>query len=298
MSQYLNLKPVELSSLSAKATASIRIKGRLLLPKYDGCFVIFLFLDGVCQKVLSRDGKTVRSMAHIATDLPKVYPWLDESRGEIAILGEAWSPSKTFKENSGAFRRHTTQTDLGFAPFDVVFWKGTTEAPELHSGIQYRDRLNALTNGRSDAAASTLVFRPVPLECEDYDQAIRYAQHLKAHGNYDGAVLSNPDATYAVSNGSKGEFLKIKPLLSHSLKVTGVTTSVGEKTGRPTGAVVVRWKEGRHFKVGTGFSEAEQADLFQFVGKVIEVSAMGEYPDGALREPRFMGVRDDAKAEF
>ena len=296
MSQYLNLKPVEFSSLSAKAQAKINWEGRIAMPKYDGCFAIFLFEHGNCVGILSRDGKPVRSMAHIAADLPTAYPDLT-TEGYVAILGEAWSPTMTFADNSGAFRRHSMQAQLGFAPFDFVYWSGSADAPVLSSPLPYRSRLKWLEN-RATAGAATMIFRPIPTTVRSEEDAVYYAQHLKKVGNYDGAVVSDPDAPYVVSNGSAGEFLKIKPLVSYSLVVLDAEQSVGEKTGRPTGAVLVRWKDGRTFKVGTGFSEAEQADLSTFVGKVIEVSAMGEYPGGALREPRYCGIRDDVVPDF
>jgi len=295
MSQYLNLKPVEFDKLSAKAKAKINLAGRMMLPKYDGCFCIFVYEDGVPLAVLSRDGKLVRSMEHIHCDLLRRYPWIgSQGFGKVAILGEAWSPSKDFAENSGAFRRHSTQHDLGFAPFDAVLWEGTALAPKLYSPMPYRDRLRMLGHEYAHPGPF-LIHTPTPVVCEGAEHAERYARHLKAHGSYDGAIISDPDAVYLVSNGSAGEFLKIKPLLSFSLMVTGIVTDVGEKTGRPTGALVVRFKNTKGSKVATGLSEEQQANLEQFIGKIIEVQCMSVYPGefGKMREPRFVGVRDD-----
>lgn len=289
MSTYLNLKPVDFDKLSTKRQAAVTWPGRILLPKYDGCLALVFFRYGKLLAIMSRDGKLVKSMDHIAEDLLLRYPMLAETKA-VCIIGEAWSPGKEFADLSGTFRRQSPQRHLGFAPFDVVqFSWEMPGVPQLFSGRSYRDRLSLLEDARQIAC---LVFPPLPVICESKEHAERYAQNLKDMGGYDGAVASDPDAIYEVSDG-KGEFLKIKPLLSYTLECTGYEASVGEKTGRPTVALVVRFKGGT-CKVGTGLSEAEQANPEQFVGKLIEVECMGVYPgDGKMREPRFKGVRND-----
>jgi ATP-dependent DNA ligase len=295
MSQYLNLKPVELKNLSAKARATINFTGRLVLPKYDGCFAMFLYKDGQFVTALSRDGKPVRSMQHIADDLPRRYPWIveDAAMGNCAILGEAWSPGREFSELSGMFRRHANQPDLGFAPFDVTDWGGSPEEPQLFNPLPYSERLSYL-GAEYAKPGPFLIHTPVVWTASDGDEIERYARRLKATGGYDGAISSDPNAPYVVSNGSKGEFIKHKPLQSFSLECVGYEEATGEKTGRATCALIVRFKGGT-CKVGTGLTEEQQANPGQFVGKIIEVACMAVYPGefGMMREPRFLGIRDD-----
>ena len=297
MAKYLNLKPVEFANLSAKRQAAVQWKGRLMLPKYDGCLALVYIRDGKLDKIVSRDNKPVRSMDHIFADLCLRYPWVTEVPF-ACFLGEAWIPGRTFAELSGMFRRHSPQHALGFAPFDFIARE--KETGELYSPLSYARRLEWLTDSRPGLCA---VHAPTPVECEDEAHAWRYANYLKKLGGYDGAVVSDPDAPYVVSDGY-GEFLKIKPLQSFSLEVVAVVAAVGDKTGRTTCALMVRFKD-TACGVGTGFSNEQAARWVAspslIVGTIIEVACMGVYdgPLGMMREPRFVGVRDDViKADY
>lgn len=300
MAKYLNLKPIDFDNLSAKRQAAVKWEGRILLPKYDGCFCIVGMDNGEPRFVLSRDAKPVRSMDHIYEDIRLRYPHL-QNMGRAAVLGEAWKPGTEFKDISGSFRRHSPQRDLGLAVFDVVSWEGDVpEGPRLHSHLTYRERLSLLQDARPGLCN---VFPPLPLTCDSRDHAERFARNCKALGSYDGAVAADPDASYTVSDGKAGEFLKVKPLMSFSLEVIGVLQSTGEKTGRDTVALQVRFK-GKPCGVGTGFDFATGKEWMQnpqnIMGKIIEVQCMGVYPgdDGMMREPRYCGIRDDATADY
>ena len=304
MSQYLNLKPVEYSNLSAKAQAAIKWEGRYLLPKWDGCMCLIGFFDGKPDFILSRDGKPVRSMEHMYGDLLRRWPSIATSKGGVCFLGEAWIPNAAFKDISGTFRRHSAQPALHFAVFDVVHYvrEADNGEPKLWSDWSYDRRLRWLSHFSNTEAAGHAFFK-WPLMCQGEAHAVTYAKNLKALGGYDGCIASDPHATYAPGSGSSGEFLKVKPLQSFTLKVMAVTSSTGIKTGRPTVALQVLFKDGL-CGVGTGFSH-EQAVAWteqpsSVIGTMIEVECMGVYDglSGMMREPRFVGFRHDAKADY
>lgn len=300
MAKYINLKPIAFEDLSAKRRAAVQWPGRILLPKYDGCLALVFFRNGEPAGILSRDGNPSKSMDHIYEDLLIKYPGLRSDRGDVCVLGEAWTPGKEFAEISGTFRRQSPQPQLGFAPFDIVDVTWAADGtPLLHSDTPYRERLDFLAHDRS--GFTTMVFPPRPHDCENEAQAIKYAANLKAMGGYDGAIAGDPDAAYVVSDGM-GEFLKLKPLQSFSLRVLRLDVGVGEKTGKATGALVVRFKSGE-CGVGTGFDADTLAgwitDPSAIVGKIIEVACMGVYagPNGMMREPRYLGIRNDVLKE-
>lgn len=285
MTKYLNLKPVEFDNLSAKVQAAFKWQGRLLLPKFDGCFAMVCFWDGQPDFILSREGKEATSMRHIYEQLIEAHAWLKTTKGGVAFLGEAWTPDLEFKVISGLFRRDANQANLGFVPFDVVnYTLDDEELPVLTSQIPYRSRLASL--GIS------------PLECTSREHAVQYAKALKAAGGYDGAIVSDPNATYTPGSGSCGSFVKVKPLQSFTLEVLGIEAAKGAKTGRDTVALVTRFKTGT-CKVGTGFTPAEAAlwvaNPDYVVGNYAEVECMGvhEGPSGLMREPRLVGWRTD-----
>lgn len=292
MSQYIVLKPTEIDKLSAKRKAAVSWEGRLVLPKYDGCFAVFLFEDGKMVRVCSRDNKNVMSMDHLAEDLMYSYPAVSE--GRFAFLGEAWIKGKEFGEISGTFRRQRPQPQLQFAPFDLVHWDGDVMHPELFASAPYKERLRWLRPERT----TCMIHPPLPITVHSEAAAWKLAKQYKnSPDGYDGAIAADPDAPYVVSDGL-GEFLKLKPLQTFTLEVVGIDGGVGERTGRTTASLVVRFKTGR-CGVGTGFSNDDAADFVarphSYLGRFAEVACMGVYPgaDGMMREPRFIGWRTD-----
>ena len=287
MSEYLNLKPVEFDKLSAKAQAAFKWEGRVLMPKFDGCFAMVCFWNGQEDFILSREGTEVTSMRHVHDQLHEAHPWLRDSKGGVAFLGEAWSPGMEFKKISGLFRRDANQAALGFVPFDLVSYtidEHRHDLPVLASEFPYLKRLTKLGIA--------------PTVCTSRDHAIQYAQRLKNHGGFDGAVVGDPSATYTPGSGRCGSFIKVKPLQSFTLEVVGIEAAKGAVTGRDTVALVVRFKE-TTCKVGTGFTPDEAAawvaDPALIVGRLVEVGCMAVYsgPTGLMREPRMYGVRFD-----
>lgn len=296
--KYLNLKPVEFDALGKRTQQAFRWEGRILLPKYDGCFAMVAFWNGKPSYVMSRTGEDVKSMGHIGDELLSVYPWLASSQGGVMVLGEAWIPGEEFSIIGGIFRRQRPQLQIGFAPFDLVHYHHDDDDnfPTLYSEDPYRQRVNMLRRGPLDT--SRMIFPPVPVTCESRDYAEGYARQYKAMGGYDGAICSDPNATYTPGAGKGGEFIKLKPLLSYSVECIGYVKDIGEKTGRDTCALEVRVRDGKTCKVATGLTEDQQANPEQFVGRTIEVEVMGWTSGGLFREPRFKGVRDDATPDF
>ena len=182
----------------------------------------------------------------------------------------------------GLFRRHTSDSRLQLKVFNGYFLAGRgqryeTRTADISQALYYVPLLYTHMAARSQAF--------------NLEHATTMARFWQA-GGYDGVVLHHIDAPY-FQGRAKYESVKIKPLLSYDLEVVGVNAAVGEKTGRATCALVCRWKDGGVQEVATGLSHAEQASPEQFLGKIIEVRAMGLTADGKLREPRFCGVRED-----
>lgn len=82
------------------------------------------------------------------------------------------------------------------------------------------------------------------------------------------------------------EPLKVKPVETYDVKVVGMIAGRGKHEGR-MGALVTPMGD-----VGTGFTDADRARR-SWVGKTIEVAALGLTPGGKFRHPRFVRVRFD-----
>ena len=309
MPAYIVHKAVELSALSQAKQADATVSDWIISPKYDGCHAVFLFDHGALVNVLSRSGETVRSMPHIAQSLLDNYPL---GLNRIAVCGEAWILGKEFNEVSGAFRRHAPQPQLGFVPFDLVpfdYADDTTSGLPVLLGqyenrpypTTYRNRLSPLA--RTLGRVPGLIYTPrwITLENTSLSAALvaatHYAQFHKGRTDsfFDGAMLARADGKYIVGSGKGGEFIKVKPLISYTVTVTGAGLDFGTKTGKNTASLKFVL-DGMEQKVSTGLTQ-QQVDEITAVGWVgyrIEVEAMGLTSNGMLREPRFKGVRTDA----
>jgi hypothetical protein len=304
VADYIVHKAIELDALSKKLQADIENHEYILSPKYDGCHVIFLFDKGRFVAARSRTDETVHSMDHIGRSLLDHYPeYLAFSK--VAIMGEAWIPGVEFSEISGTFRRHAPQPHLGFVPFDTVTWRmdqaedGRPVLGEFHHIKEgplkdtrtYSERLAALRN-RHDMVS--LVHAPAAwgIKGNVLATATSEAKRYKELGGYDGCILARRDGRYQVGAGKGGEFIKIKPLISHTVKVNALFPDRGEKTGKNTLALGFTFN-GLGQKVSTGLTQAEIDDPHRFLGKMIEVEAMGLTVNGLLREPRYKGIRTD-----
>ena len=306
---YIVHKAIELANLSDKALAAITEDTWIVSPKYDGCHAIFCFDEGKHVATYSRSGEVVTSMPHIARSLLDIYPI---ESGRVAICGEAWMVGEEFNVVSGAFRRHAPQPQLQFVPFDIVPFDYNDEQasglPVLLGQLNhrlypapYRKRIGSLLNRRGAIPSQVLMPRYYVIQAtlaEAYESASATAKVNKARPDsfFDGAVLAQANGTYIVGSGKGGEFIKVKPLLSETVKVTAVISDIGGKTGKNT--CVLCFDLGGHIqKVSTGLTQA-QADEYtmypeNIIDKHIEVEAMGYTPKGLLREPRFKGIRTD-----
>ena len=302
MADYIVHKAVELSALSKKLREDTTKRAWVISPKYDGCHVIFLIDNNKFIGAFSRTGEQVLSMDHIGQDLASLVQW-----GQIAVCGEAWMYGKEFNEISGMFRRQYAQPQLGFAPFDYISFVYTEDSFLLGEGSMrnwlYRERLGLLADLLADHTDG-VIFQPsfwmvTWTTAEVVSKADYYAKMLKARTDsfFDGAVVARADGLYRVGAGKGGEFIKVKPLLSYSVKVGAVIADFGSKTGKNT-CVLCFDLDGHVQKVSTGLTQ-EQANQFTenpnlILDKTIEVEAMGKTVNGYLREPRFKGIRDDA----
>ena len=117
----------------------------------------------------------------------------------------------------------------------------------------------------------------------DPDPAIIRARLQRAnHLGYEGLVLRQGD-----------EWVKVKPMETHDVAITGYVEGTGKFRGR-LGLVTTN-----RGAVGTGFSDAEreflwaEADAGRLVGQIIEVSCQQFTPGGQFRHPVFLRVRAD-----
>jgi ATP-dependent DNA ligase len=278
--EYIIHKAVEIAKVKKKLQRPIEWYSRNFwaFRKYDGCCAILK--DG---KTFSRTGEEYQCLNGIADFLHQDYP-------ELVFIGEAWWPGKDqFNLISGEFRRQCISDKLLFMIHDIIpreyFDRGRCDIP-------FKDRESALVDG-IDGECNNRIQLAQGWGAGEYGNAQDKCNALVDEGGYDGLILRDPNAGWAVGAGTDGAILKIKRKLSFDLRVVEVNTAVGEKTGRTVYKLVVDFKG---LRLGVGSGVPHKAEDVPAIGDIVEVEAMDYSSDGLLREPRYKGTRFDKLA--
>jgi DNA ligase-1 len=127
---------------------------------------------------------------------------------------------------------------------------------------------------------------------EQYRVADRRALKAKLDvvvaGGGEGLMLHRADAAY--STGASGDLLKLKPYLDAEATVVGHLPGKGRYAGR-MGALQVMAPDGRRFRIGTGFSDA-QRQTPPPLGSGVIYRYRGLTAKGLPRFPVFLRVRE------
>lgn len=262
-------------------------------PKYDGVHIIMrvegLHPDAV--KVFTRTGEPVTSMAHVVEALvafPGIRPGVYD--------GEGWQGNRRQAKINGDVMRNAPSPDLKFVIFDYL----TLEEFDVgYSPLGYEKRVSRLPEPffRIDAEKSPLF----PAVCEGTLEELEMtaqeaAQQYVDLGGYDGVILRDPCGVWQLEGeGRGGEVLKIKPGMDPVVaRVIGYEPGKGKHAGK-IGTLVVS-VNGKSQGAGTGLKDSER-DIASFganwMGKLVELKALGWTEDGFLREPVLKGVRHD-----
>jgi len=287
----------------------------------DTAWVFEAKLDGQ-RSLLWRRRSTVRLITRNEKDFTSHYPDLAEAvlrsdtapliaDGEIvAFRGEVTSFS-TLQERMQNARPSAAQVaavPVVFYLFDLIWFDGYD--------------LSALPL----VARKSLLHRAIV-----FDDAVRFSEHLDEEGEvafraacekgWEGLIAKKASAPY--THGRSNDWLKFKCVSEQEFVVLGWTDPHGSRSG--LGALLVGYHEDGALrfggKVGTGFNERELTRLTAIlrpleqtdppVGDAKGLSTKGVHwvrpelvaqvgfsewtPDGKLRHPRYLGLRDDKR---
>jgi DNA ligase-1 len=294
MADYIIQKAVNADAVNKKQQRTLAEYGAAFeaQDKYDGCAgVINLNVSGgnICQ---SRTGEIYPSLDLRAAELANGLSQSIRANGGLVLIGEAWWPGKgQFSAISGEFRRLVPSAKLHFVINDVLT---ADEFAEGWSPVPYWQRVrHRLWPGLMPGLAYVAKRRAAGT----YGDPQALCDALVEAGGYDGLVLRDPHGTWTRGNGTTGEIVKIKRVLSYDLRVTAVYEGVGKNKGR-AGAIGVDFN-GKELRVNCGTDEERRvwfATPGSIIDQIVEVEAMDLSSKGLLREPRFKGIRHDKLA--
>lgn len=273
MTGYITHKAVELDALSKKVLAGVDLTSTSYdwQPKFDGCNMV-VTKHGNTIMLSSRTANKVHSAQHIAQAL---YYFPDGM-----YFGEYIIPSQPFPLISGAFRDTKEQhPDAVYVIFDLVQHSEYTSGTSAPWSVR-KSRLDVLPT------APEIIKCPSGTRAEMEDWISNHPEFY-----YDGLIARlNTGVFIKGSSGKGGEILKVKKQNSLDLVLKEIHTSPGKVTKRPVYTLETEY-QGMQVIVGSGVPHTKK-DLPK-VGSIIEVEFLGLLPSGALREPRYKGIRTD-----
>lgn len=237
-------------------------------------FLVSEKLDGVRARW---DGRALwtRGGARIAAPPTFTRGWPVEP-----MEGEVWIARGRFDEVSALVRRISTDPqswrNVRFMAFDLPAHPG----PFDQRVTRLRALVSAAGNGHLALIRQQRFATPSELDAE-------LARVVAAGG--EGLMLHRRDARYR--SGRSEHLLKYKPHEDAEAQVVAHLPGKGKYEGM-MGALQVRTPEGRHFRLGTGFTDAQRA-VPPPVGAWVTYRHNGLTSTGLPRFARFMRIRDD-----
>jgi DNA ligase-1 len=230
--------------------------------KFDG---VRAYWDG--EDLISRHGNRF--------DVPATF-----TRGfpEQPLDGELWMGRGTFSRMVGLINRHDTGPEHWRDVYYMVFDLPRAAGP-------FDDRLRTLRRLLKDHDNPHLrLVRQIKVA----DRAAlnrRLEKVIEAGG--EGLMLHRGDAPYRSYRST--DLLKVKPYQDAEARVVAHLPGEGRLEGK-MGALLLETASGRHFRLGTGFSDAQRANPPP-IGSLVTYKFYGRTRHGLPRFPSFLRVR-------
>ncbi len=243
------------------------IDGYWVSEKYDG---VRGYWDG--RQLWTRGGERVMAPA-----------WFTAAMPAMPLDGELWAGRGRFAHAVSTVRSQTPVDadwrEMRFMVFDLPAQPGDFNA-----------RLAALRKLLPIPAAPWLVVVAQARATTPADLQALLDKTVQLGG--EGLMLHRGSAMYRGERNA--DLLKFKPFDDAEARVVAQLPGQGRHSGR-LGALLVETPDGRRFKLGSGFSDA-QREHPPAIGSWVTYRYNGINPGGVPRFARFLRVRNDAPA--
>ncbi|MDC0662916.1 DNA ligase [Marinobacter sp. SS21] len=240
------------------------LEGYWISEKLDG---VRAFWDG--EQLQSRQGHVFNAPAWFIAGFP-----------DQPLDGELWMGRQRFSELSAAVRRYLPDPQewrqIRFMVFDL---------PASHSPFSERVRqLRSLLEPSPSPYLALTAQHPA----SSHEALMTRLDRVVAGGG-EGLMLHHGDSLYRA--GRSDDLLKVKRHQDAEAVVIGHVPGEGRHEGR-LGALLVERQDGRRFRIGTGFSDAER-ETPPALGIIVTYKYFGLTSTGLPRFASFLRVRDD-----
>lgn len=250
--------------LAENFSANIDVSQYLISEKLDG---VRAYWDG---KVLRfRSGRPIQAPAWFIAALPA-----------RALDGELWMGRHQFERLSAAVRRQV--------PDDAEWRKITYHLYELPQGEgDFSTRLNTLN--QLQIQSQTTWLKVVPQTRVMNQAALQQQLDAIVQAGGEGLMLHRADAIW--QSGRSDVLLKFKPHFDDEAVVVAHEAGKGKYRGQ-LGALLVRTKEGRELRLGTGLSDQLRKDP-PAIGTVVTFRYRDTTNTGLPKFASFLRVRGE-----
>lgn len=264
--------------------------------KLDGVPGDFYKRDGAIH-VRSRQGEVITAVPHLVNAVKK----LGIPEG-AHIIGEMYHPDMTFKDISGAIRRHESSEESERLILNVFDYYREDEMVRCYEGRMY-DLMELVFEftPKPKLKHGSVVMVPGVFVKNGLEAAKAFDKIVDENEFAEGIVirtLSGKNSVYKAGWRSPG-MIKVKTTLTEDLKIVSFEEAVS-KDGEPKGMVGRINVQYGKLVIGVGpgkLKHAERKEVWEnqdkYVGKTIEVSYMPDRSYDALREARFYRWRPD-----
>ena len=275
---------------------------KIIEVKLDGVRVLTIVHPDGTVNQYSRNGKELVNFGHIKEQFANTV------KGQMeALVFDGEIMSSSFQDLMKMVHRKSNieAEDAVLHLFDIIplkdFLKGQCKTTQEARSV-------SLDIWKSMWEKETPSVEIVGQELVDLDTdvgMIRYKEINKqaVDGGYEGVMLKNPQGIYECKRSAN--WLKSKPFISVSLKITWLEAGTGKNVGRLGALVCEGMDDGKMIKVnvGSGFTDLQRVEFWStdILGHIVEVraDAVTQNQDGtySLRFPRFIGFRGFSPGE-
>jgi ATP-dependent DNA ligase len=269
----------------AKAKRNFKLETYAIQPKLDGWLLYCDYIDGKWGKLSSRAEREIPSVAYLNELIAKSL----SPKENLRLIFEATIPNMQFHELNGVLNRKSEEaSDVVLNLHDAIF----LDRPELAFKERYK-YANIAYGMLKVWLGHWVELIPILAVTSDEELIYKYFNSILELGG-EGVILKNWEAGYFFGKRN-ANMMKIKEEVTKDLAVVGMIEGEGKYQGT-LGALVVQSRDGTKHQV-SGMTDYER-DLWwnnreSIIGKVAEIRAMKELPDGTLREGRFKCIRYD-----
>lgn len=254
-------------------------------PKIDGMRAVAVCRAGEVE-FLSRGGRPIRTMDHLASQIAGMLP-----RGGV-LDGEAVAAGSYFEKSMSAVKRASPKegSPVQFLVFDHLTLREWDERECQRPWVTRQTDLHAAARRGQDGLMNLLKV-VTARKISGYAEALAYYEERRAAG-FEGAVLKRPDGLYEFKRSAA--WLKMKASETVDVEITGFVEGKGKYAGQ-LGALEFR-HGGQTCRAGGGFSDADRRSLWRrrrgLPGLLMEVEFTEETAKGRTRHARFLRLRD------